>query len=141
MARTKTDLIIVHCSATPAGMDIGAKEIDRWHREKGWLKIGYHFVIRRDGTIEPGRDIDEVGAHAEGYNGRSVGICLVGGVAIDGKHSENNFTPAQFASLAKLLKSCLISYPDAKIIGHREVAPKDCPSFDVQEWLKKNPLD
>lgn len=140
MARSKTDLIIIHCSATPAGMDIGAKEIDRWHREKGWLKIGYHFVIRRDGTVEKGREINEVGAHAENYNSHSVGICMVGGVAVDGKTTENNFTPEQWKKLPKVINLVLEKYPGCKIIGHREVAPKDCPSFDVQAWLKTNPL-
>lgn len=124
MARKTTKYIIVHCSATPPGMDIGAKEIDRWHRERGWLKIGYHFVIRRDGFMEPGRGIEEVGAHAEGYNSLSVGICMVGGVAPDGKTPENNFTPEQFTTLEGLIADIRKLYPDAEVIGHRDVAAK-----------------
>lgn len=135
MARAKTDLIIVHCSATPPAMDIGVKEIDRWHRARHFLKVGYHYVIRRDGTVEPGRDLYEPGAHAKGYNFRSVGVCLVGGVAEDKKTPENNFTTEQFESLEVLLRGLRDTYPGAEIIGHREVNPhKACPSFDVQEW-------
>ncbi len=54
--RKETKYSAVHCAATPAGMDIGVKEIDRWHRQRGFLKVGYDYVIRIDGTIELGRD-------------------------------------------------------------------------------------
>ena len=135
MSRSKTDFIIVHCSATEPDQDIGARDIDRWHRARGFLKIGYQFVIRRDGTVEKGRDLDEVGAHAEGYNSRSVGICLVGGVEADGKTPQDNFTADQWSSLEGLLMKLKHQYPQAKIIGHREVSRKACPSFDVQAWL------
>jgi hypothetical protein len=83
--------LIVHCSATSEKQDIGAKEIDSWHRAKGWSGIGYHFVIRRDGTIEQGRALHKYGAHAYGYNKVSLGICMIGGVAANGK-AEDNFT-------------------------------------------------
>ena len=73
-------------------MNTDAAEIDRWHRERGWLKIGYHFVIKRDGTIEEGRHVDEVGAHAKGHNSTSVSVCMIGGVAEDNvQEAENNF--------------------------------------------------
>jgi N-acetylmuramoyl-L-alanine amidase len=139
--RSKTDFIAVHCSATPAKQDIGAAEIDRWHREKGWLSIGYHFVIRRDGRIEMGRPVDRVGAHVEGYNWCSVGICMVGGVAADGKTPENNFTLTQFNQLAFLLRELQKKYPEAVIQGHRDFpnVAKACPSFPVAEWLKTQP--
>jgi N-acetyl-anhydromuramyl-L-alanine amidase AmpD len=117
-------------------MDIGAKEIDRWHRARSFLKIGYHFVIRRDGTVEPGRGLEEPGAHAKGYNSRSVGVCLVGGVAEDKKTPENNFTSEQMEALYTLLQELKATYTDAKIIGHRDVNPhKACPSFNVHEWM------
>src|SRR5690606_114532 len=74
------NLLVIHCAATTPLMDIGAKEIDVWHKQRGWSKIGYHFVIRRNGVIEKGRDISEVGAHVEGYNKNSIGICMVGGI-------------------------------------------------------------
>lgn len=100
--RPATNLLVVHCAATKARMDIGAAEIRRWHKEKGWADIGYHYVIRRNGVLEVGRDESTVGAHAVGHNARSIGICLVGGIDEQG-HAENNFTPAQFAALRRLL--------------------------------------
>ena len=137
--RKETKYIAVHCAATPAGMDIGVKEIDRWHRQKGFLKIGYHFVIRRSGQLEIGRDEDEIGAHVQGYNAVSIGVCLVGGVdADDVSKAENNFTEEQFSTLRTLLERLQIQYPDAEVLGHRDFpdVAKACPSFDVRAWLK-----
>lgn len=118
-------------------MDIGAEEIRRWHLRRGWFDIGYHYVIRRNGKIEKGREDDVPGAHARGFNHLSLGICLVGGVAEDKKTPENNFTPEQFDSLASLLTGLKFDYPDAEIVGHRDLpnVTKACPSFDVKEWL------
>lgn len=135
MQRQRTDFIVIHCSATPDSMDIGAKEIDRWHRAKGWFRIGYHFVIRRDGSIEHGREISEVGAHAYGVNERSVGICLIGGLAKDGKTAEENFTNAQWVSLEKLVNELEEQFPQARVVGHRDVTPgRECPCFEVADW-------
>jgi len=131
--------IIIHCSATPPSLDVGAKEIDRWHRSQGWLKIGYHFVIRRNGAVENGRPIEQIGAHAEGHNANSIGICMVGGVvAGDSGLPDNNFTGDQWHTLTELVGKLRSQFPNANIIGHREVAkhPKACPSFDVQDWKK-----
>ncbi len=135
--RRRTDIIVVHCSATPPKQDIDAAFIRQWHRkERGWQDIGYHFVIKRDGTIEKGRDIHVVGAHVAGKNSESVGVCMVGGV--DNKdRPENNFTPEQFTSLKKTLDFLKIIYPTARIAGHREFSNKACPSFDIHEWLKE----
>lgn len=74
------DSIIVHCSATKAGLDFTATDIDRWHRERGFNGIGYHYVIRLDGKLEKGRDVTLAGAHCKGWNERSVGICYIGGL-------------------------------------------------------------
>lgn len=147
--KRKVNLIIVHCSDTYVTMDIGVAEIRKWHTDpapkgRGWADIGYHFVIRRDGTLELGRDTDkdgdvyeEVGAHVAGWNANSIGICMVGGKAHDGK-AENNFTGKQFAVLEGLLRMIKADYPKATIHGHREFDPgKACPSFDVQKWLKE----
>lgn len=130
--------IVVHCAATPPSADIGRKEIDRWHRTRGFLCIGYHYVIRRDGTVEEGRPEEQIGAHAEGFNKDSIAICLVGGVAADCKTPEANFTPAQFASLKLRLSEFAKKYPQAEVLGHRDLprVAKACPSFDVREWLK-----
>lgn len=127
--------LVVHCSATQPLAKLGAKDIDRWHRERGFLKIGYHFVIKTDGTIETGRPITEAGAHVAGHNSTSIGICMIGGVNKQGK-SENNFTLEQFASLATLLTDLLKKFPKAEIKGHRDFpeVKKDCPCFDVKKW-------
>jgi N-acetylmuramoyl-L-alanine amidase len=73
--------LVVHCSATPPEQDIGAKEIDRMHRERGFLKIGYHFVIRRNGNIESGRRWTKSARTSRDTTHESLGICMVGGVA------------------------------------------------------------
>ncbi len=137
-SRARTDYIAVHCSATTPTMNIGRAEIDRWHRAKGWLMIGYHFIIRRDGTVEIGRPVDAIGAHVEGYNSVSVGVCLVGGISSTGK-SENNFTIAQWGALAELLIKLKAQYPKATIQGHRDFpkVAKDCPCFDVRSWINE----
>jgi len=135
--RQNTDYIVIHCSATKPSMDIGAKEIDKWHRQNGWRKIGYHWVVRRDGIVEEGRDLAEAGAHAKGVNSLSVGICMVGGVDDAGK-SENNFTDEQWKSLEDLVWQMKLAYPNAEVLGHRDLpdVKKDCPCFDVREWWK-----
>lgn len=127
--------IVVHCAATPPSMDIGAKEIDRWHRQRGFRCIGYHYVIRRDGNVETGRDLDEVGAHVEGYNSVSYGVCMVGGVTESGV-PDNNFTSPQFTSLVKIIEQLLVRAPKAEVLGHRDIpgVRKACPSFDVKPW-------
>jgi N-acetylmuramoyl-L-alanine amidase len=134
--RTRTDFIAVHCSATGPQADIGKAEIDRWHRAQGWNGIGYNFVIRRDGTLETGRPMEAVGAHVQGFNETSVGICLVGGVAADGKTPEDNFTAAQKDTLASLVRTLKGVYPKATVQGHRDFpkVAKACPSFDVKKW-------
>lgn len=136
------DYLVVHCAATKSTMDIGATEIRRWHKERGWFDIGYHYVIRRDGDVEKGRPDDQPGAHARGFNHNSLGICLVGGVGKDGKTAENNFTPEQFAALAVLLNQLLGFHPHALILGHRDLpnVAKACPSFDVREWWTEQEL-
>lgn len=127
--------LIVHCSATPANADIGAAEIDRMHRERGFQKIGYHYVIRRNGHVELGRPEHQIGAHATGFNSKSIGICLVGGADKAGR-GEANFTQAQLTALRAMLVVLSQKYPQAQIIGHRDTgAKKDCPSFDVGHWL------
>ena len=129
------DKIIIHCTATPPYRDVSAAEIDAWHKGRGWSGIGYHGLIRRDGIFEPGRDIDRVGAHAKGHNRHSIGICLVGGLADDLLPSPE-YTKAQWHRLNQLISQLELQYPDTDIIGHRDVANKACPSFDVAAWLQ-----
>lgn len=135
------DKIIIHCSATPASMDIGVEEIKKWHTDpkpigNGWSDIGYHDIIRRDGTAQEGRPLSISGAHTRGQNKDSIGICLIGGVD-NNNHPEKNFTKDQFKTLNRLLRLYRVQYPKATIHGHREFANKSCPSFDVQEYIRK----
>jgi N-acetylmuramoyl-L-alanine amidase len=127
--------IIIHCSATPENKSFTAKDIDTWHRQRGYNGIGYHYVIRLDGSIENGRGLEQIGAHAYGHNAFSIGICYIGGCD-EKMNPKDTRTPEQTVSLIKLLQVLRQKYPKAKIIGHNEISDKACPSFDVQEWLK-----
>ncbi|MGW8706069.1 N-acetylmuramoyl-L-alanine amidase [Brevundimonas sp. NPDC055814] len=139
--------LVVHCAATPPARDIGVKEIRAMHLQRGFRDVGYHYVIRRDGRIDKGRPDNVAGAHVSGFNSISLGVCLVGGVDAKGK-PEDNFTPAQYAALAQLLRQLTSSHPAAQILGHRDLSPdkngdgkitpnewlKACPCFDVRTW-------
>ena len=140
--RTKTDMIVIHCSATPETMDIGVDKIREWHvKERGWDDVGYHYVITRDGTIQPARSEEYMGAHAVAVNDRSLGLCLIGGSNKSGDW-ENNFTHEQFTTLKALLLSLQKRHTIKSIIGHYEVDKrKKCPSFNVPEWLKKERIN
>ena len=140
--RTKTDMIVIHCSATPESMDIGVEKIREWHvKERGWDDVGYHHIIRRDGTIEPARSEEYMGAHAVAVNDRSIGICLIGGSDDKGAW-EQNFTPDQFTTLKALILNLQKKYGIKEIIGHYQVEPKkECPSFNVIAWLRKENID
>lgn len=129
--------IIIHCSATPEGRDVTAATIRQWHKAKGWRDIGYHYIIRLDGTIEQGRPLDQPGAHCTGHNADSIGICYIGGLAADCKTPKDTRTADQKASLISLIKQLLQQFPTATIHGHNEFAAKACPSFNVQEWRKE----
>lgn len=128
-------LICVHCSATPPSMDIGAAEIDQWHKARGWTQIGYNYVIRRDGSLEQGRKEGMTLAHAAGFNQDAIAVCMVGGVT-DHQVAAANFQDAQWASLRKVLDFLALKYPEAEIKGHRDLpgVNKDCPSFNVRHW-------
>lgn len=132
--------LIVHCADTPAGMDIGADEIRRWHTDpepagNGWSDIGYHYVIRRNGEVEVGRAVEIVGAHCRGSNFNSLGVCLVGGRGETGG-ADFNFTRAQMDSLETLYADLQDWFAGIKITGHRDHAGKPCPSFNVTEYFK-----
>lgn len=133
--------IVIHCAATKPGQDIGAKDIRAWHLAKGWNDIGYHHVIRRDGAVEKGRDEAVPGAHVEGHNAKTIGVCLVGGID-DRGHPDNNFTPAQWTALKTLCGELAARYPAALFLGHRDFpgVAKACPSFDARLWARQNGL-
>lgn len=141
---TRIAFLVVHCAATPATSDIGVAEIRQWHRAKGWKDVGYHYVIRRNGTVEKGRPDDMPGAHEPKVNRSSIAICLVGGSPPVGSDAykrglgENNYTPHQWASLEKLVRELKARHPEAEVIGHRDVpgVRKACPSFAAKEWAQ-----
>lgn len=130
----RIDDIVIHCAATKEGLNFHASDIDRWHRQRGFKKIGYHYVIDLDGTIEKGRDESEVGAHVTGHNAHSIGICYIGGCDKDMKPKDTR-TLAQKESIMRLLIKLLCKYPNADIKGHRDFpgVKKACPSFDVRD--------
>lgn len=118
-------------------MNIDAKWIKKIHvQQNGWKDIGYHYVIKRSGEIERGRKDETAGAHCEGHNTGTLGICLVGGISETGR-PENNFTPAQFMAVQELIYSLKEKYPTiVKLSGHSDYANKACPCFNVHEKLK-----
>ena len=136
--RSSTEYLVIHCSATKPSMDIGLREIKRWHvDDNGWRDVGYHYIIRRNGEVELGRSNRDTGAHAAGYNHKSISLCMVGGMAEDNS-AENNFTAQQWTALLDLVKQIKVDYPEANVIGHNEISEKECPSFDVQKWKEEN---
>ena len=160
-------LIVIHCSASPnsdglfrgspgtPGFTTPVQVIDGWHAKRGFKRsaearqrmnpqlaaIGYHYLIYRNGGVATGRDLEEVGAHVAGFNQRSLGLCLIG---------TDRFTPEQWQSLRDLVTALRKRYPDARVVGHRDLSPdqnqngivesfewlKTCPSFDVAAWLE-----
>lgn len=120
------NLHIIHCSDSGFG---DVKEVRKWHKERGWRDVGYHFIIRRDGEIECGRMLTAVGAHARGYNKESIGTCLIG--------KNGDFTEAQFAALRRLDASLHKQFSGLNTMEHHKLnAGKTCPTFDVKQVLK-----
>lgn len=139
----KHDGIIVHCAATqPQWMEKNSavdqmKEIDKWHRDRGFRMIGYHYYIARSGEVVVGRQLGTTGAHAKGHN-QTIGICLAGGFGSDADDlATDHFTAVQLASAYDLIRKLQEQYHIAndKVIGHNRVSTKACPGFRVQKWL------
>lgn len=128
-ANRPIELIVIHHSATPnASVTVDAQEIHRWHKEQGFLGIGYNYVVLKDGTVEAGRPEYWVGAHAKGKNTLSIGVCIVGTGEPEGDQNKQ----------AKLLVAALKNrYPTAKVCGHNNLGDTECPGFDVDTWLSK----
>lgn len=116
----------IHTSATREGMDFNANDIDRWHKERGWNEIGYNYVIKLDGTIEVGRDINKIPASIKGHNKYAVAICYIGGLDKGGKPKDTR-TIQQKASMSLLIERLRKRFPDAKLYGHCDLAARDCP--------------
>ena len=144
--------IVIHCSATRAGMDVRAADIDKWHKERGFKEIGYHYVIDLDGSVEFGRALPKDGAHCNtsvtsgvNYNKHSIGICYVGGLDENGEPADTR-TDEQKTAMHELVLRLMEKYPIVEVIGHRDASPdlngdgqitknewiKMCPCFDVR---------
>ena len=126
------DKIIIHCSATPPSMDLDISVVDKWLKARGWKGCGYHLFIKRDGLIQIGRPIADVGAHCIGANKTSIGVCYAGGVD-DNNKPEDNRTSEQKESLLTTLKYLKKIFPSAEVWGHRDFSTKACPSFDAKK--------
>jgi len=138
----KINKIIIHCTATQEGRDIPLEEIRRWHLNRGWRDIGYHFLIQRNGEVEEGRPIEQTGAHTKGENFDSIGIAYVGGVESkkqNGKWiAKDTRTLEQKEALDDLLCRLKGLYSSAVIYGHNNFSTKSCPCFDAKteyEWI------
>jgi len=138
--RRRINYIVVHCSATSFGKDLDVEDIDRMHKRRGWSEVGYNFVVKLDGTIQEGRDLEKIPAHVKGYNKNSIGICYIGGLDERGKGADTR-TPEQKEALRFKLMDLQRQYPHAKIVGHRDLSPdKDGDGVvERHEWLKLCP--
>lgn len=107
-------------------------EVRQWHKARGWRDVGYHYLVYLNGQVVAGRSEQEIGAHAQGYNKQSIGVCYVGGLDSLGKPKDTR-TEAQKASLIGLLRMLKKRYPYAKIVGHHDLnAGKACPCFNAK---------
>lgn len=133
----RIDLIVVHCSATRCNENFTVENLEACHRARGFNGIGYHYYITRDGIIHPCRSEEAVGAHARKYNKHSIGVCYEGGLDEKGRNDDTR-TPAQKRALLTVLYSLKADYPDAMILGHRDLpnVHKNCPCFDVRKEYK-----
>lgn len=127
--------IIIHCSATPEGKDFRAGDIDRWHRARGFRKIGYHYVVNLDGSYQRGRQDYEEGAHCrqQSMNRRSISICYIGGLSADGSTPEDTRTDAQKKTIRTLIATIRGRYGNLPVCGHRDIkgVAKACPCYDA----------
>jgi murein L,D-transpeptidase YcbB/YkuD len=125
--------VFIHCSATDAEWADNAETMDKWHKERGWREIGYHLFIQKDGTMQLGRDWNQVPAAQRMHNEESLAICLHG---LD----KNKFTASQlrvFVDFCKRLDEEFFKQKSyhMRFRGHCEVAAKLCPVIDYEQLL------
>lgn len=130
------DKIIIHCSATPERKHFTTEDINKWHIQRGFKNIGYHYVIYLDGSIHKGRPEEEIGAHCTGANTTSIGVCYIGGIDALTRKPKDTRTDEQKESLLKLVNELKNKYPLAIVIGHNELSNKACPCFDVKSEFR-----
>ena len=135
--RTETKYIIIHSSQTPPSKNLDVEDMNKLHRQKGFLNVVHHLIIKRDGSVETGRHLEEVGAHTEGYNDTSVSVCLIRGTTMDSELEPRlHYTSKQWQELKESVMWLRYTYPQSSILGFTEIATTQlCPYFDVQSWL------
>ena len=134
------NLIVVHCSATQGNRMLSPEALDLMHRRRGFNGTGYHYYIRKDGTVHLTRPIERIGAHVKGFNSNSVGICYEGGLDHFGLPKDTR-SEWQRHSLRVLVRALLMDYPEAKIVGHRDLSPDLNGNGEIEpmEWTKQCP--
>lgn len=147
----KLKYLVIHCTATPAGREVSADDIRRWHTSpvsqggRGWKQVGYTDLFHLDGSVErlvknnEDMSVDpwEVTNGAAGYNSVSRHIVYAGGVdANDANKAVDTRTPAQKEAMKRYVLDFHRRFPGVRIVGHNQLAAKACPSFDVPEWLE-----
>ena len=143
MSADSVRFLVLHCSASRCNEDYSVEQLRRDHKARGFYDIGYHFYIRKDGTMTQHRKLLEVGAHARPYNRCSIGICYERGLDEQGKPF-NTMTTEQETRLIDLFRNLKILFPKAKIVGHRDLpgtTPKECPCLDAGSWAARHRLD
>lgn len=124
--------IILHCTATKEGHDYSVEQVRKWHLDRGFNDIGYHFLIRLDGTVEAGRPLETVGAHCKGHNANSIGIAYVGGLDKNGRPKDTRTLP-QKEAMRRLVHDLKQYFPRLEVHCHNEYSTKACPCFSVLE--------
>lgn len=147
MKKQNIDAIVIHCTASRAGQDLRAADIDKMHQERGFAMIGYNYVVDLDGTVEDGRPLTRDGAHCntaglsgKSYNKHSIGIVYVGGLDENGNPADTR-TPEQKQALADLVYRLINEYPIVEVIGHRDASPDKNGNGKIErnEWIKQCP--
>ena len=130
--RQKTDMLVIH-HIGDINRDVSAAEVHQWHLDKGWAGIGYHYLIRKNGTIERGRPRDTIGAHCYGENRHTIGINIVG------NFETNMPTDAQMDAASRLIARLCQLYQlrpgEAAILGHRDLNDTRCPGQNLYDLL------
>lgn len=136
----KINLLVIHCSATRADRSLTSFDLDTMHRRRGFNGTGYHYYIRRDGTLFFTRPLERIGAHAKGFNEGSVGICYEGGLDCEGRPADTR-TPEQRAVLLLLVAQLLEKFPGSRVCGHRDLSPDRNGNGEIEpeEWIKSCP--
>ena len=133
MSADSVKFLVLHCSATRCNQGYSVEQLRRDHKARGFRDIGYHFYVRRDGTMTQHRKLLEVGAHCRPYNRCSIGICYEGGLDEQGR-PKNTLTIDQYLRIKDLLTILRRLFPKAKVAGHRDLpgtTPKECPCLDA----------